>query len=153
VLPGLYRQDQAYPPADRKCEFADMVIQGEDRCHGPVALARWGISCAFAGSWGRPVRSIDPGVPGCGRDRHLRSVIRRGTHSQFAFIATERARKKDDLLAEATGFPLARRRSTCERSGRPKSSIRRTLQRGQPGCLQISQKGRGPGGGGCGLLS
>ena len=44
---------QAYPPPDRKCEFTDMVIQGG----GPVAtalvaLARWGVSCAFAGVLG-----------------------------------------------------------------------------------------------------
>ena len=44
---------QAYPPPDRKCEFSDMVIQGG----GPVAtalvaLARWEVSCAFAGVLG-----------------------------------------------------------------------------------------------------
>jgi len=43
----------AYPPPDVKCEFSDMVIQGG----GPVAtalvaLARWGLSCAFAGVLG-----------------------------------------------------------------------------------------------------
>jgi len=40
----------SYPPPDTKCEFSDLFIQGG----GPVAtamvaLARWGVSCAFAG--------------------------------------------------------------------------------------------------------
>ncbi len=44
---------EAYPPPDRKCEFVDMVIHRR----GPVAtalvaLARWGISCTFAGILG-----------------------------------------------------------------------------------------------------
>ena len=43
----------AYPPPDGKCEFSNLVIQGG----GPVAtamvaLARWGVPCAFAGLLG-----------------------------------------------------------------------------------------------------
>lgn len=41
---------KSYPPADSKCEFTGLVIQGG----GPVAtalaaLSRWGITCALAG--------------------------------------------------------------------------------------------------------
>ncbi|MCU0580636.1 MAG: sugar kinase, partial [Desulfobacterota bacterium] len=44
---GLIRD---YPPADTKCEFSGLTVQGG----GPVAtalaaLSRWGIGCAFAG--------------------------------------------------------------------------------------------------------
>jgi|GEM_PF-5756289 len=43
----------AYPSPDTKCEFSNLVVQGG----GPaatalVALARWGLSCAFAGVLG-----------------------------------------------------------------------------------------------------
>ncbi|MFV2082238.1 MAG: PfkB family carbohydrate kinase [bacterium] len=41
---------ERYPPADAKCEFTRMVIQGG----GPVAtamvaLSRWGVKCTFTG--------------------------------------------------------------------------------------------------------
>ncbi len=82
---------QAYPPPDGKCEFTDMVVQGG----GPVAtalvaLARWGISCAFAGVSGDDVfghmikESLDEeGVDTSGL------LVRKGFDSQFAFIAAE----------------------------------------------------------------
>jgi sulfofructose kinase len=81
----------AYPPPDVKCEFSEMVIQGG----GPVAtalvtLARWGLSCAFAGVAGDDLfgsmikDSLDSeGVDTSGL------LIRKGFGSQFAFIAAE----------------------------------------------------------------
>jgi ribokinase len=81
----------AYPPPDVKCEFSDMVIQGG----GPVAtalvaLARWGVSCAFAGVLGDDLfgnmikESLDAeGVDTSG------VLVRKGFGSQFAFIAAE----------------------------------------------------------------
>lgn len=81
----------AYPPSDVKCEFSDMVIQGG----GPVAtalvaLAKWGLSCAFAGVVGDDLfgsmikDSLDSeGVDTSGL------LVRKGFDSQFAFIAAE----------------------------------------------------------------
>jgi ribokinase len=81
----------AYPPPDVKCEFSDMVIQGG----GPVAtalvaLARWGVSCAFAGVvgddlFGNMIRASldDEGIDTSGL------LIRKGFDSQFAFIVAE----------------------------------------------------------------
>jgi ribokinase len=81
----------SYPKPDTKCEFTEMVVQGG----GPaataiVALARWGISCAFAGvvgddSFGAEIRrTLDvEGVDTKGL------LVRRGCGSQFAFIAVE----------------------------------------------------------------
>ena len=81
----------AYPPPDVKCEFSGMVIQGG----GPVAtalvaLARWGVSCAFAGVIGDDVfgsmirASLDN--EGINTDGAL---VRKGHESQFAFIVAE----------------------------------------------------------------
>ena len=81
----------SYPQADTKCEFSDMVIQGG----GPVAtalvaLARWGISCAFAGvigddHFGTMIKSsLD--------DEKINTsgiLVRNGFESQFAFIVAE----------------------------------------------------------------
>jgi sulfofructose kinase len=80
-----------YPPPDAKCEFTDLVAQGG----GPVAtalvaLARWGLSCAFAGvvgkdSFGSRIRdSLDQeGIDTSGM------IVRPGCESQFAFIVAE----------------------------------------------------------------
>lgn len=80
-----------YPPADSKCEFFDLVIQGG----GPVAtalvaLARWGVSCTFAGVVGDDpfaamvMESLDrEGVDTGG------ILVRQGFDSQFAFIVAE----------------------------------------------------------------
>lgn len=81
----------AYPPPDVKSEFSELVIQGG----GPVAtalvaLARWGLSCAYVGvigddPFGTMIRTsleeeqID--ISGL--------LIRKGFESQFAFIAAE----------------------------------------------------------------
>jgi sulfofructose kinase len=80
-----------YPPADSKCEFTGMVIQGG----GPVAtalvaLSRWGIYCAFAGVIGDDLfgEQIRAGLEAEGID--LRGLlVRKGLESQFAFIASE----------------------------------------------------------------
>jgi len=81
----------SYPPPDVKCEFSGLVIQGG----GPVAtalvaLARWGLSCYFAGvvgddSFGGLIREslADEGIDTGGM------VTRKGFASQFAFIAAE----------------------------------------------------------------
>lgn len=81
----------AYPPPDVKCEFSEMVIQGG----GPVAtalvaLARWGLSCAFAGVVGDDLfgSMIKDSLNGEGVDTS--GVLeRKGYGSQFAFIAAE----------------------------------------------------------------
>jgi ribokinase len=82
---------ETYPPPDVKCEFTDMVIQGG----GPVAtalvaLARWGVSCAFAGVLGDDLFGImikasldEEGIDTGG------VLLREGFDSQFAFIVAE----------------------------------------------------------------
>lgn len=84
-------QIKAYPPPDVKWEFTDMIIQGG----GPVAtalvaLARWGLSCAFAGvlgddRFGKIIKSSldEEGIDTTG------IVIRKRSVSQFAFIVAE----------------------------------------------------------------
>jgi sulfofructose kinase len=81
----------SYPPPDTKCEFSDLVIQGG----GPiatamVALARWGVSCAFAGvvgddPFGDMIKSSldEEKIDTSG------IVVRNGFESQFAFIVAE----------------------------------------------------------------
>jgi ribokinase len=81
----------SYPPPDVKCEFTDMVIQGG----GPVAtalvaLAKWGVSCTFAGVIGDDrfgdiikAKLEDENVDTTGL------VVRQGFESQFAFILAE----------------------------------------------------------------
>jgi ribokinase len=81
----------SYPPPDVKCEFTDMVIQGG----GPVAtalvaLAKWGVSCTFAGvigddQFGDIIKATleDENVDTTGL------VVRQGSESQFAFILAE----------------------------------------------------------------
>jgi sulfofructose kinase len=80
-----------YPSPDSKCEFRDMFVGGG----GPVAtalvaLARWGLSCTFAGvcgddRFGALIRKSleDEGVDTRGL------VARAGAESQFAFIVAE----------------------------------------------------------------
>jgi len=82
---------ESYPPANVKCEFNNMLIQGG----GPVAtamvaLSRWGVRCTFAGvvgndSFGNEItRSLEEeGVDTGGL------LAREGCTSQFAFIAVE----------------------------------------------------------------
>ena len=80
-----------YPPADSKCEFTGMTIQGG----GPVAtalaaLSRWGLRCTLAGVIGDDFfgDQIRAGLEAEGID--LRGLwVRKGLASQFAFIAAE----------------------------------------------------------------
>jgi ribokinase len=101
---------QAFPLPDRKCEFTDLVIQGG----GPVAtalvaLARWGISCAFAGVlgddlFGRMIReSLEAeGIETAG------VMIRKGKESQFAFIVAEPGLGRRTIFwRRPTGPPLS----------------------------------------------
>jgi ribokinase len=82
---------KSYPPADNKCEFTGMTIQGG----GPVAtalaaLSRWGLRCTFAGVIGDDFfgDQIRAGLEAEGID--LRGLsVRKGLSSQFAFIAAE----------------------------------------------------------------
>ena len=81
----------SYPPPDTKCEFSDLIIQGG----GPVAtamvaLARWGVSCAFAGvvgddQFGDLIKSSldEEKIDTSG------ILVRNGFESQFAFIVAE----------------------------------------------------------------
>ncbi len=82
---------ETYPPPDVKCEFSDMVIQGG----GPVAtalvaLARWGVTCAFTGVLGDDLfgamikESLD-----VERIDTSGVLVREGSDSQFAFIVAE----------------------------------------------------------------
>ena len=81
----------AYPPPDVKCEFSELVIQGG----GPVAtalvaLARWGLSCAYAGVIGDdPFGSM---IQTSLEEEQIDIsglLVRKGFESQFAFIAAE----------------------------------------------------------------
>ncbi len=80
-----------YPPADSKCEFSGLVVQGG----GPVAtalaaLSRWGARCTFAGVIGDDPfgEQIRASLEAEGID--LRGLlIRKRFESQFAFIAAE----------------------------------------------------------------
>lgn len=98
-----------YPQPDGKCEFYDMIIQGG----GPVAtalvaLARWGLLCAFAGvvgddPFGEVIKkSLDEeGVNTSG------IVVRKGFFSQFAFIVAERGSGRRTVFwRRPTGLPL-----------------------------------------------
>jgi ribokinase len=99
---------ETYPPPDVKCEFTNMVIQGG----GPVAtalvaLARWGVSCAFAGVMGDDPfgtmikESLDvEGIDTSG------VLIREGFDSQFAFIVAEPGRGRRTIFwRRPTGPP------------------------------------------------
>lgn len=99
----------AYPLPDRKCEFTGLVAQGG----GPVAtamvaLARWGVFCAFAGvtgddAFGEMIREslAREGVDTDGL------LSRTEATSQFAFIAYEPARARRTIfLQRPTGPPL-----------------------------------------------
>jgi sulfofructose kinase len=80
-----------FPAPDVKCEFNDMVMQGG----GPVAtalvaLARWRLSCYFAGTIGDDYfgRMIEDSLKDEGIN--IGGIVRReGSSSQFAFIMAE----------------------------------------------------------------
>jgi sulfofructose kinase len=89
-----------YPPADVKCEFSGLVIQGG----GPVAtalvaLSRWGLSCSFSGVIGNDVfgtmiveslvkENVDAG----------NIITREDCDSQFAFIISEPGRGRRTIF-------------------------------------------------------
>jgi ribokinase len=82
---------KAYPPPDTKCEFSGLVVEGG----GPaatamVALARWGVSCAFSGIVGDDLfgNVIKASLEQEGVDTGG-VLTRKGYDSQFAFIAIE----------------------------------------------------------------
>jgi len=100
---------KSYPQPDRKCEFSDLVIQGG----GPVAsalvaLAKWGVSCAFGGIRGDDLfgNIIRHSLEEAGIDiRGL--VVRKGYGSQFAFIAAEPGIGRRTIFwRKSTGPPL-----------------------------------------------
>jgi sulfofructose kinase len=97
-----------YPPPDAKCEFSDLVIEGG----GPaatalVALARWGVSCAFAGvvgddRFGSRIKDFldREGIDTTG------IMIRSGCESQFAFIVAEPGKGRRTIFwRRPTGLP------------------------------------------------
>lgn len=99
----------AYPPPDVKCEVFDLVIQGG----GPVAtalvaLARWGVSCVFAGVvgddlFGSIIRAslAEEGV------ETQEVMIRKGAGSQLAFIVAEPGKGRRTIFwHRPTGPPL-----------------------------------------------
>ncbi len=89
-----------YPTADTKREFHEMIIQGG----GPVAtalvaLSRWGLLCFFSGvigddAFGDAIRSSleTEGVDTGGL------LVRKGEHSQFAFILAEPSSGRRTIL-------------------------------------------------------
>jgi len=100
---------EAYPPPDRKCEFEDMVIQsGGPVATALVALARWGISCAFAGILGDDLfgRMIRESLEAEGIDT-AGVMARKGKDSQFAFIVAEPGLGRRTIFwRRPTGPPL-----------------------------------------------
>jgi sulfofructose kinase len=99
----------SYPPPDVKCEFSHMVIQGG----GPVAtalvaLARWGLSCYFAGTRGDDLfgMMIEDSLQKEGIDTGG-IVTRAGFSSQFAFIAAEAGHGRRTIFWQRpTGPPI-----------------------------------------------
>lgn len=100
---------QTYPSPDSKCEFFDLVMDGG----GPsatalVALARWGVSCAFSGVVGDDPfgEMIKASLQREGIDtKGLK--IRNGCDSQFAFIVAEPAVSRRTIFwRRPTGAPL-----------------------------------------------
>ncbi|MBW2317559.1 MAG: sugar kinase [Deltaproteobacteria bacterium] len=102
-------QIDIYPPPDVKCEFSDLVMQGG----GPaatalVALARWGVPCAFAGVVGDDLFGnmilaslTEEGVNTSGVH------VRKGYESQFAFIVAEPDKGRRTIFwRRPTGPPL-----------------------------------------------
>ncbi len=99
-----------YPPPDVKCELRETIVQGG----GPVAtaltaLARWGIPCCFAGVVGddlfgglieRSLREEGVGTAGL--------VVRKGSTSQFAFIAAEPGLGRRTIFWRRPGGPELR---------------------------------------------
>jgi len=99
---------QAYPPPDVKCEFSEMVIQGG----GPVAtalvaLARWGLSCAYVGVIGDDLFGTMIRASLQEEQIDISGLLtRKGFESQFAFIAAEPiAGRRTIFWRRSTGSP------------------------------------------------
>ena len=112
---------EAYPPPDVKCEFSDMVIQGG----GPVAtalvaLARWGLTCCFAGTIGDDIfgKMIEDSLRGEGIDTG--GIVKRaGFPSQFAFIAAEAGHGRRTIFWQRpTGPPIGPEEVDIDRLGK-----------------------------------
>jgi len=97
-----------YPQPDIKCEFSNRVIQGG----GPVAtalvaLARWGVSCAFSGVLGDDF--FGPMIKASLDDEGIDTsgvFVRKGFDSQFAFIVAEPGVGRRTIFwRRPTGFP------------------------------------------------
>lgn len=98
---------EEYPPADSKCEFTSMVIQGG----GPaatalVALSRWGLFCSLCGVTGDDV------FGNMIRDSLLKEqidignlIVREGCTSQYAFIAAEPRSSRRTIFWQRPGGP------------------------------------------------
>jgi sulfofructose kinase len=99
----------AYPQPDVKCEVFDLAIQGG----GPVAtalvaLARWGVSCLFAGVVGDDLFGdmIRASLDEQGVDTR-EVMIRKGAGSQLAFIVAEPEKGRRTIFwHRPTGPPL-----------------------------------------------
>jgi sulfofructose kinase len=99
----------AYPQPDVKCEVFDLAIQGG----GPVAtalvaLARWGVSCVFAGVVGDDLfgSMIRGSLDEEGVDTR-EVMIRKGAGSQLAFIVAEPEKGRRTIFwHRPTGPPL-----------------------------------------------
>jgi ribokinase len=100
---------EAYPPADVKCEFTDLVVQGG----GPVAtaltaLSRWGLPCYIAGVLGDDAFGPAIAASLCAEGIDTGGlVVRKGQASQFAFIVSEAGRGSRTIFwRRPTGGPL-----------------------------------------------
>lgn len=98
-----------YPPPDTKCELLETLTQGG----GPtatamVALSRWGLGCSMAGVIGDDIFGglIETSLRQEGVDT-AGLVTRKGTASQFAFIAAEPLRGRRTIFWQRpTGWEL-----------------------------------------------
>lgn len=100
---------EEWPPPDVKCEFTDLTVQGG----GPVAtalvaLARWGVSCSFAGIVGDDAFG-EQIVDSLRREGVATEgvVVRGGKGSQFAFVVAEGGSGGRNIFwRRPTGAPL-----------------------------------------------
>lgn len=97
-----------YPPADTKCEFHDLAVDGG----GPastalVALARWGFKCGLAGITGDDAFGFEIRRLLVSEGIDIENVlIRPGARSQFAFIAAEEdGGRRTIFWQRPTGIP------------------------------------------------
>lgn len=112
-----------FPRPDGKEEFSHSVLE----CGGPVAtalvaLARWGLSCHFAGVVGDDV--FAPMIEASLRDEGIDTsgLLHRRGSSQFACIAVERAAARRTILWQRpTGEPVRPEETDAAIIGRAKA--------------------------------